>query len=254
MKLFALTNGRVCARRGIFAPGVPDSDQKFYGPCPFFVVEHPDARVLIDTGCHPSGATDPFGRWGGLANAITQVAAPDEGTVQALAKIGLQPDDFDLVINSHLHFDHAGCNQFFPRAKFLVQRLEMAAAQDPANEGKGFYRADWDYPLNYELLAGDHDVFGDGKLRLELTPGHTPGSMIIVLDLPQSGPMVLAADTVVLRENLEDGLVPKVTMDVAALKQSVKHIQRWRDNGAYIVYGHDDRQWDELKHAPAYYA
>ncbi len=96
-------------------------------------------------------------------------AASDE-VVSQLALLGLRPDDVRYVVNSHFHFDHCGGNEFFPQSTFLVQRREMEAAR--AGDGRREIRykperpADFDHPLDYRLVDGEHDVFGDGTVVL----------------------------------------------------------------------------------------
>ena len=63
---------------------------------------------------------------------MTPIMQPGEHVLTGLAEIGLSPDDIDLVINSHLHPDHCGCNAFFRKATFLVHTDELAAARAPA--------------------------------------------------------------------------------------------------------------------------
>lgn len=252
MRLYCFSNGRVTFDKGIVTPG-RDAGRKIAAPIPFFLLRHPGGNVLIDTGAHPDAIENPDERWGGLAKVFRPEARSGEGVVEQLGGLGLQPDDIHLVINTHLHMDHAGGNQFFPNAAFLVQKREWETAQDPWNEGKGYFTSDWDHPLKYEMLEGSRDVFGDGRLVVLPSPGHTPGLMICVVRLARTGLVVLAGDTVYMRENLDHNLVPKTTWNPEALTKSMETIRRFIRDGALVIFGHDPEQWASLQTAPAFY-
>ena len=91
-------------------------------------------NVLFDTGCHPDVAEQPEARWGGLARLMTPIMQPGDNVVTALAGIGLACDDIDVVVCSHLHPDHCGCNTFFKRATFIIHAKEVEAARAPGAE------------------------------------------------------------------------------------------------------------------------
>ncbi|MFE5298720.1 MBL fold metallo-hydrolase [Streptomyces sp. NPDC056632] len=83
--------------------------------------------------------------------------------------------EVDLVVNSHLHFDHIGGNQGFPDTPVLVQRKELATAR------AGGYTIDSLLPgVRYEEVEGEYGI-ADGVLLLP-TPGHTEGHQSVVLD------------------------------------------------------------------------
>ena len=133
MKMHLLPCGRLRMRKNIFLPEAARSET-IELPVSSALLRHSQANVLFDTGCHPAVAEDPEGRWGGLAKLMTPIMQPGEHVLTGLAGIGLEPDDIDLVINSHLHPDHCGCNAFFRKATFLVHRDELAAARAPGSE------------------------------------------------------------------------------------------------------------------------
>ncbi len=246
MKLHVLSGGRLRTKKSVFAPGC-DAGLVIEAPVLCFLIRHPQGTVLFDTGCHPSVAVDAEKRWGGLARAFVPVFRPDEAIVGELARLGLGPGDVDLVINSHLHMDHAGGNEFFPRAEGLVHARELATVQDPAMEGRGYFRADWDHGRPWREIAGEHDVFGDGRLVLLPAPGHTPGMMVAALALERTGTVLLASDAVLVRENLDEEAVPRNVWDAERFVASVREVRRWRERGALVVFGHDPEQWATLR-------
>lgn len=98
--------------------------------------------------------------------------------------MGYKPDDIKDVVNSHLHLDHAGSNEFFPNAEFLVQKDELRAAYWPeVYQRAGYVRADFDHPLNYNALEGDYDIFGDGRVLIMRGIGHSQGHQCLIVNL-----------------------------------------------------------------------
>ena len=145
-----------------------------------FVVRARDRVVLVDTGVGGPGV--PGADW---------IGAP--GRLPAgLAAAGVEPDEIDLVVLTHLHLDHIGWNLAwdgdrprprFPRARYLVQRAdwELFATEGDDNDREAFDRCAG--PLQTlgvaELLDGDRTL--DAELTLLHTPGHTPGSQSLLV-------------------------------------------------------------------------
>ena len=159
----------------------------------------------------------------------------------------LAADDIDLVINSHLHPDHCGCNAFFRKATFLVHRDELAAARAPGSEASGYLAADWDQPMPVDEIAGQRDLFADGRVVLLPLPGHTPGSIGALAQLDRSGAYLLAGDTVSLRETLDTGIIPRNTWNAEALTKSLAEVRHVKSSGVTVLCSHDARQWDSLR-------
>jgi glyoxylase-like metal-dependent hydrolase (beta-lactamase superfamily II) len=155
------------------------------------LVETPDALVLIDNGAG-NKESEKFRDIYGLENAAAGPGHPTR-LEDALAAAGFTVDDVDIMLDTHLHFDHAGGNTFrdaegairatFPRARYVVQRGEWEFAHI-RNE-----RIQASYPThNFDPIesAGLFD-FVDGAtellpgIHLRPTPGHTPHHQSIVL-------------------------------------------------------------------------
>jgi glyoxylase-like metal-dependent hydrolase (beta-lactamase superfamily II) len=145
-----------------------------------FVVRARDRVVLVDTGVGGPGA--PGATWIGTPGRL-----PEE-----LAAAGVDPEEIDLVVLTHLHLDHVGWNLAwdgdrprprFPRARYLVQRAdwELFGSRGDENDREAFDRCV--APLQglgvAELLDGDRVL--DRQLTLLHTPGHTPGSQSLLV-------------------------------------------------------------------------
>ncbi len=148
-----------------------------------FVVEGGGQRILIETGGgvrHDERALDRMG-------IMRPIHAAD-----ALARHGFEPESIDLVINTHLHWDHCGGNTVdgggltraaFPRARYVTQRGELRHAREQHPRDAVSYRA-----VNYEPLleAGQlHLLDGDVEIalgiRVQVTPGHNRDMMVVLV-------------------------------------------------------------------------
>lgn len=223
-------------------------------PVSSYLVVHPQGRLLFDTGVHCATLTDPVGRMGAeRAKRIGIRSQAGDDVVSQLARAGLQPQDMRYVVNSHLHFDHCGGNELFPQATFLVQRAEMEAARQPGGvERYSPSTIDFDHPLTYQLVDGEHDVFGDGKVILIPTYGHTPGHQSLLVRAGKDTQYVFTADACYTRDNLDRDVLPRVLWHADTMAQSLATLRHLRDRqGATLFYGHDPAQWQAMPHLPA---
>ena len=150
-------------------------------------------------------------------------------------------------MNSHLHFDHAGNNGAFPHATFVVQAEHLAFAKGKPNF-PGVY---WDIAeLRYLPVSGRTRVASG--VEVVPTPGHAPGHQSLVVDLAETGRVVLTGDAAFTRENIERGEIP--AMDQAAAKESLALITSLAGGDLTRVFtSHDAGAWATWRHAPAAY-
>jgi N-acyl homoserine lactone hydrolase len=148
------------------------------------VIDHPEGRVLVDTG---------------LTELHPAVADMDPRLIPFTQPGGLDPDSIDIVVNTHLHFDHCGGNHLFAGKPTDVQRRELDDALGPDDytvrewvEAPGVEYVPVDGP--FELLPG---------IRLVPAPGHTPGSQVVVVGSGER-PVVICGDTAVFLAELDD--------------------------------------------------
>lgn len=246
MKMHVISGGRLRMRKSVFVPAA-ERGETIELPVSAYLMRHAQGNVLFDSGCHPSVETDAEGRWGGLAKVMTPISQPGDNVVANLRCIGTEPDDIDLVICSHLHPDHCGCNAFFKKATVICHAKELEAAQAADGVAMGFLPADWDQPMPMQTIAGEHDVFGDGRIVLVPVPGHTPGTIAALVSLDRSGAFLLASDAVSLQSVLDDEIIPKNTWNADLARASLAEIKRIRARGATVICGHDDGQRAGLK-------
>jgi glyoxylase-like metal-dependent hydrolase (beta-lactamase superfamily II) len=247
-----LSGGRLRMRKSVFMPDA-DRSETIDLSIACALLRHAQANVLFDTGCHPAVAEQPQARWGGLAKVMVPIMRAGDNVVSGLAGVGLKCDDIDVVVCSHLHPDHCGCNAFFRRATFIIHRKEVEAARAPGAEAQGYLAAEWEQAAPIDMIDSERDLFGDGRIVLLPLAGHTPGTVSALVRLDRTGEVLLASDTVSLRSTLDTGVIPKNTWNTDALMKSLAEIRRLELAGAKIVCSHDDRQWATLrKGADAY--
>jgi N-acyl homoserine lactone hydrolase len=228
-------------------PMEPERGSTYLGPVSTYLVTG-SPTLLIDTGLALDHIQDPMARSGGPE--VRAVMRPDNGIVQALAAVGVKPADIDIVINTHLDFDHCGGNRFFPHAEFVVQaeHLEWATAH-PERCPPEDWRPD---ELNYRTFEGDGELVpGCALLK---TPGHIVGHQSVQLTLPESGAVLIVGDAAVTHVMFEEERV-KGAVDEAATLASIRRLKAIRDaTDAVVLIGHDAEAWrDTYRIAPEYY-
>ena len=179
-----------------------------------FVVKHAGGAILVDTGV------------GGPDKLLNDWRAVNRSVADALADIGLAPTDIDLVINTHLHFDHCGQNSVFPHAKIYVQRAEAERAE---RESRQLW--DWFGFMNarFELLDGDAEIVPG--VRVVATPGHTVGHQCVMVGQPSAPTDLLIGDAAYTPvyysdpDYAEENLVPGQAANVAAWRDSIRRLR-----------------------------
>ncbi len=252
MKMHVLSGGRLRMKKSVYLPDA-DRQETIELPVSCFLLRHASGNVLFDTGCHPSTAHDPEARWGPMARAMVPISKPGENVVDQLQSIGLTPDDIDVVVNSHLHSDHCGCNEFFKKATVICHARELEAARREDAEKIGYLAVDWKQPMPVDTIDGQRDLFNDGRIVLIPVPGHTVGMTASLVSLDRSGAFLLASDSVALQANLAHDINPRNTWNAEQSLASMAEIRRIEAGGATVLFGHDDEQWQTLKKGADYY-
>ncbi len=243
VRLTPLGCGWLTGATRLFLRGVEGSIRV---PVPAYRIEHPKGTILFDAGMHPDVATDPVARLGPIAKVFAVEMGLGDRVSARLEAHGSDPDRVDLVIVSHLHFDHAGGLASIPNADLMIQRREWEAAEDPdLAQRNGYLREDFDHGHRLRLVDGEHDVFGDGSVVCIPTHGHTPGHQSLRVRL-DTGDVILAGDACYLHKTLADRHLPSVVHDEAEMLASLDRLDALQQGGAQIYFGHDPELWQSL--------
>ncbi len=198
-------------------------------PVNAYVIEHAKGLLLFDTGQDRASVTDdgyfPGGFTGLIYDRLARFDIGEQDTLTAqLAALGYTPADVDTAILSHLHQDHIGGVAELKAADLLVSAAEWAELSRPAPGPRGFLPrhiqvpgAKW-HQISLEPTADPAvapfteslDVMGDGSLVLLPTPGHTQGSISLLIRRATRPPLLLVGDLTYGAELLERRQVPGV--------------------------------------------
>ncbi len=211
-------------------------------PVGAFLIEHPQGNVVFDTGMHPELERDTsrLRSTGPLFDVELTSAWTLTGQLDAA---GVAPADVAIAVVSHLHFDHCGGLGQLPAARVLVQEAEWRAAFHERLVEFGVYNPrDFDLGHDRDLLDGEHDVFGDGRLRLLPTAGHTAGHQSLLVD----GTTLLVGDACYCQQALDRDALPAFSVDPGRQRDVFVWLRDQQAHGTRLVYSHDPDQWATL--------
>ncbi|QFT92371.1 N-acyl homoserine lactonase AttM [Roseovarius sp. THAF9] len=238
-------------------------------PLQAFLIDHRDGWVLFDTGIDPAILSDP----GYIRQAVGRILLPwifrfhltDADRIDhVLAAQGVDAEDIRLAIISHLHFDHVGGIAQIPQADLMVSAREWSILSEPHPEREWILRehieipsAKWQQiafapsedPL-FEGFDGVYDVVGDGSMILLPTPGHTKGSLSMLIRREGWDPVLLVGDLTYDAALIEKDVVPGVG-DRKTLLASYAKVRALKERlpGLTIVASHDAAAAKEVARA-----
>lgn len=235
-------------------------------PINAFLIHHRDGPILFDTGLDPAIKTEPnyisqaIGRF--LLHRIFRLHIEERDALRyQLEAAGVSPSDIRTVVISHLHFDHVGGIAVIPNAALLVSEREWAQLSEPHPEHEWILRehvelpaAKW-RPIAFEptddpalqRFGGAYDVRDDGSMVLIPTPGHTPGSLSMLVRSDGMPPILLAGDLAYEPDLIFEGRVPG-TGDKKTLRETYAKVRALKDDlpDLVILASHDPGASDAL--------
>jgi len=235
-------------------------------PVHAFVIEHEKALVLFDTGMDRRVITDPDY----FPDKVTTFfmdhifdfhQEPEETLVPQLEKAGYQAGEVSKAVISHLHFDHVGGIRDIPQADLFVSQAEWEHMLDKSAGHEGIIRRDIDIPgakwnkIGFRPTTDPSlapftecfDLMGDGSLILLPTPGHTLGSLSMLVKRTDAAPLLLIGDLAYAAEALEHDRLPG-TGDKKTLSASYQKVRALKEShpDLLIVPSHDWKAAEEL--------
>jgi glyoxylase-like metal-dependent hydrolase (beta-lactamase superfamily II) len=198
-------------------------------------------NILVETG---NGT-----KWDPKLRGIYGIQDGDPLT-ESLARVGVAPENIDMVINTHLHFDHGGGNTrhvdgrdvpAFPKAKYVVQRCELEHAMHPTERDRASYFEDRIVPItaagHWELVEGDADILpGVSVVRI---PGHNAD--IQAVKISSGGRALLyVADLLPTRHHLPLAWMTGYDLyPLQTLETKRRRIAEMIEHGWIVAFGHD---------------
>lgn len=229
------------------------------------LVEHAEGRFLIDSGFDYDHVMK-----------VLPFEKPQQSKEQtipgALGLLGLEPKDVGTVVNSHFHFDHVGGNKYFPHAKKLCHRDEIAQAATPQPfEVLGYSDLSFSAEAaaargkSEQLLAGTTDansrfetVEGDVELargvHLLFTPGHAIGHYSLLVEFQTRRPILFTIDAAYTQKSLETLCQASFHIDPVAGVASMRRLAKLaEEREAELMFSHDPANFPNYQTGPKFY-
>jgi N-acyl homoserine lactone hydrolase len=244
VKKLSLLNAGYCrVDQSILDARVVPGQSSINLPIWVYLIDTTDGPILVDTGMPSSCVKDPVGLFKGEDDgSIVPQMKQEDIITNILKRNGHRPEDLACVISSHLHFDHAGGNEFFPQTEIVLQSAEYEAAMN----GSGYVEVCKLPHLKYKQVTGDVE-YAPG-IHLISTPGHSPGHQSVLVQTRESGNVLLTIDAAYTRSNFEEGVPFAVQSQNDAASSIAKLKQLAKSEQAKIFFGHDTEQakhWSE---------
>ena len=239
--LYALRYARQLGRQAKenFLPSPMAGGDAHDGPMPvsyyIWIIHNRFRSIVVDTGISPR-------------MSVERRRELDVDPIEALARIGVDPEAVEDVILTHLHYDHSSNLHRFGQARLHVQQAEAAYATG-ACMCEPFARAPFDIEDIVTLmrrLYADRVVFHDGDttpfpgVSLHVLPGHSPGIQAVRVMTPR-GPVLLASDVTHFYTNFLQQRPFRVTVDVNATLRSYWQLRKIAGSIDRIIPGHDPK-------------
>lgn len=223
-----------------------DANQMIKSPISAILIQHPTlGNLLYDTGNSPFYSTEY------PKSTLETYPIPEFISIEdALKQKGVTPADIDMIILSHLHFDHAGGLRYFKGTRairnVLVSEAELKNAYYQVMTGHpgAYVKSLFDLDDIQFTTINEHTILAE-DVKLFIQQSHTPGLIGIILNTETKGNLMVTGDTIYTKENFEKelpsgGSINKTTKEffdnLAVIRKMAEQID------ASIIYGHDYEQ------------
>ena len=195
--------------------------QAIHIPIYVFYLEGGDQKILIDTGL------EDFMLPEGLEQELGLKAEYFE---DGLARLGIKPEDIDIIIHTHLHNDHCENDALCPQAKVYAQQVEIDFMQQPHPLD---HRYDPDYLEGAQVVAVEGEAEIAPGVKVIPTPGHTPGGQSVIVDTEDSGKVLITGFCCNEKNFPSAGpaVCPGVHSDAFAAWDTVNRVKAMLDEG-----------------------
>lgn len=239
IKIYPINTGWIVGDLGTYLFWKGEAGKKIWMPVYCFYIDTGDHKIMVDTGlCDEERAT----RYHHKCEKRGCLEAPE-----ALQKMGVDPDEIDIVIFTHLHWDHVQNMKKFRNARYICTAEEIRWAYNPLP----LYYRSYEAPIlgiepayygcSFEVVDGEAEIVPG--VSVFPTPGHSPGHQSVVVRT-QGKDIVLAGDAIFNMRNMEPNVEENWRYWVPA--RFVSSIDGWRSieeldkRADYILAFHDE--------------
>lgn len=272
-KMYVLDTGRMMMDKNFMVAmhdpanvDEPNKPAKFIEfPVYAVLIDHPEGKILFDTGCNPESMGDD-GRWPEGTQKTFPLKMDEECyLINRLEQLKVRPEDIKYVVASHLHLDHAGCLELFTNATIIVHDNELSNTmkQYAMTKDMGAYVwADINQWIKNDLfwrpIRPDEDEIelAEGVKILNFGSGHAWGLLGLHVELPGEGGIILASDAIYSEENYTPEIkLPGIIYDSIGYIKTVQRIKEYAERtNSQVWFGHDQKQFDSfIKSTEGYY-
>ena len=251
MKIIPIKTGMIHCNKGVTITLGKDMDKWVDVPSISWLIITKDKRILVDTGMCCTEMAQKYHYLGSTQNEEQRID-------NALMKIGVKTEDIDIVILTHLHWDHSQNLDMFKNANFYVQKKELDFAKKPIPP----YYSSYDYGNNefkpsfesvkFNVLNGDEKI--TEGIEVFMTPGHSPGHQSVLVKT-EKGNYVIAGDAVMCYENLEKhptkGILYTMIgryMDIEKSWKSIERIMKKAGGKEFVLPAHEEKIFEHDKY------
>ncbi len=199
--------------------------RRIWIPIYVFYVEGGEKKILVDTGLEQFVVPPEVGEQHGVEILEFE---------DALATVGLEPEDIDIIVHTHLHNDHCENDYKCTNAKVYVQKVEMAFFENPHPIDHRYYP---DLLDDVEVVTVEGEAEITDGIQVVPSPGHTPGTQSVLIRTSQGKAGITGFCC--NQENFPDkgpAVTPGVHTDALAAYES---IQRFREMADILLPLHD---------------
>ncbi|GAA0349457.1 MULTISPECIES: AhlS family quorum-quenching N-acyl homoserine lactonase [Oceanobacillus] len=221
------------------------------------LIDHPEGKILFDTGCNPDGMGEE-GRWPeGVQKMFPSFQDESCYLINRLEQLNTRPEDIKYVVASHLHLDHAGCLELFTNATIIVHDTELSKTMKQYAMTKDMGAYIWadinawiTNDLKWKTVMPNEDELelAKGVKILNFGPGHAWGLLGLHVELPGEGGIILASDAVYTSESFGPPVKPPgIIYDSVGYLNAVEKIRKYAERtNSQVWFGHDAKQFREF--------
>ncbi|WP_017798026.1 AhlS family quorum-quenching N-acyl homoserine lactonase [Oceanobacillus kimchii] len=218
------------------------------------LIDHPEGKILFDTGCNPEGMGEG-GRWPeGTQKMFPSFQDESCYLINRLEQLNTRPEDIKYVVASHLHLDHAGCLELFTNATIIVHDTELSNTMKQYAMTKDMGAYIWadvnawitnDLKWKTVMPHEDELELAQGVKILNFGPGHAWGLLGLHIELPGEGGIILASDAIYTSESYGPPVkMPGIIYDSIGYLNAVEKIKKYAERtDSQVWFGHDSEQF-----------